>query len=440
MTNISTNLNKSSTISQFLKVFEPAFTVVSLFIFSKGILAVLISKGSSQGDGSSMANYNYAPISFSLIIIYLITFLLLTFRWRKVLAVLIRDRYICFYLGIFVLSYFWSYSPQDTLKPSISGIGATAFGLYLATRYTLKEQVKLLFWTFAAMLITSILFAVAIPKYAFMAGVHEGAFRGIFSHKNTFGPIMVLGVLIFLIRTFDRSKNYTWLSWLYVAISMVLIVLSKSGNALLLLLIMLPLFFISRILRSRYEIMISAFLTFAIVGLMVIHWFNNNQEVFFAAIGEDATLTGRTEIWQYVWDMIQQRPWLGYGYEGFWHNLDGPSAYVMLARGSIGPNGLPHAHNGFLEMMLATGIVGLSIFLIGFAINFFKAIVLIRTSRDMETFWPLLYLTYVILGSIAETPLSSLNSIEWVLYSAAIFSLTIPQSQFLEENKSYIAT
>ncbi|MDJ0690123.1 MAG: O-antigen ligase [Xenococcaceae cyanobacterium MO_188.B32] len=440
MVDISTKFNKTSTLSQFLKVFEPAFTVAALFIFSRGIINLIITNGASQGDKNaltSLSTGNYAIFNGLLMLVYLITFTLLILRWRKVLAVIIKDRYISIYLGIVLLSYFWSDFPQDTLKYGLSGVGCTAFGLYLATRYTPKEQIKILFWTFALMLISSILMAIAIPQYGFMSGAHEGALRGIFTHKNGFGQKMILGVLIFLITALDRrNKNNSWLPWLYVFISIVLIVLSQSGNALLGLVIMLTLFFIARIFRSRYEIMISAFLACAIVGLMAITWLAGHEDVFFAAIGEDATLTGRTVIWQYVWDQIQQRPWLGYGYQGFWHDLDGASAYVNLAFGPYGKNGIPHSHNGFLEILLATGFLGLSVFLIGFVINLVKAIALIRTNRDMETFWPLLYLTYTIVANLVENPLKSLDNMLWVLYSATIFSLITYQSQYLTNNKS----
>lgn len=440
MANFSTNLNKSSTINQFLKSFEPIFTVISLFIFSRAIIVLIISNGASEGDGHVSSADNYTAISIFLVLIYLITFALLTLRWRKVLAVLVRDRYISVYLGIFLLSYFWSDFPQETLRPSISGIGATAFGLYLATRYTIKEQVKLLFWTFTIMLLTSLLFAVAIPRYAFMAALHDGAFRGVFTHKNLFGPTMVMGLLIFLIKAFDNSsnvKNNSWLPWCYACISIALIILSRSSNALITLAIMLPLFFVARIFRTRYEVMTSAFLTLAITGLIGITWFQNNQDVFFAALGKDPTLTGRTRIWQYVWDMIQQRPWLGYGYQGFWHNLEGASAYVNLAFGPFSSSGIPSSHNGFLEILLATGFVGLSVFFIGFVINFVKAIVLIRISSNVENLWPLLYLTYILAVNIAETSLASLNNMHWVLYSATIFSLTnVFRSQPLKDNKS----
>ena len=38
------------------------------------------------------------------------------------------------------------------------------------------------------------------------------------------------------------------------------------------------------------------------------------------------TLTGRTELWATVIEMIREHPWFGYGYSGFWLGWDGESA------------------------------------------------------------------------------------------------------------------
>ncbi len=38
----------------------------------------------------------------------------------------------------------------------------------------------------------------------------------------------------------------------------------------------------------------------------------------------DATFTGRTQIWAFVWDHIKDRPILGHGYQGFWQIPDSP--------------------------------------------------------------------------------------------------------------------
>ncbi|MEX2175328.1 MAG: O-antigen ligase family protein [Pirellulaceae bacterium] len=69
---------------------------------------------------------------------------------------------------------------------------------------------------------------------------------------------------------------------------------------------------------------------------------------------ESDTLSGRAFIWPNVLYYIGQRPWLGYGYEAFWTpaHIDTISHELQW--------GLREAHNGYLELLLSTGIVGLT--------------------------------------------------------------------------------
>jgi exopolysaccharide production protein ExoQ len=69
---------------------------------------------------------------------------------------------------------------------------------------------------------------------------------------------------------------------------------------------------------------------------------------------ESDTLSGRAFIWPLVSYYISFRPWLGYGYEAFWNpaHIDTISDELQW--------GLREAHNGYLEVLLSTGIVGLT--------------------------------------------------------------------------------
>jgi len=78
------------------------------------------------------------------------------------------------------------------------------------------------------------------------------------------------------------------------------------------------------------------------------------------AVGRDPTLTGRTEIWAVVLS-TNTNPVLGTGYESFW--LGPRLQWVRDRSGGIG-----EAHNGYLEVYLNLGLVGLLLvvaFLIG---------------------------------------------------------------------------
>jgi exopolysaccharide production protein ExoQ len=72
-----------------------------------------------------------------------------------------------------------------------------------------------------------------------------------------------------------------------------------------------------------------------------------------AAVGKDPTLTDRTKIWTFVLGM-HTNPWIGTGYESFWM---GPRLQWFTDMSGLGH--LNEAHNGYLEVYLNLGIMGL---------------------------------------------------------------------------------
>jgi O-antigen ligase len=79
-----------------------------------------------------------------------------------------------------------------------------------------------------------------------------------------------------------------------------------------------------------------------------------STDSLFAFMGKDSTLTGRTDIWGYVMPYVYQRPLLGWGYSAFFSTLN-PAAWEVA-------NALhwfaPEAHNGLLDILLSSGLVG----------------------------------------------------------------------------------
>ncbi len=185
--------------NDILKHFEFIFSLFSLIHLSNAILPLFLTGGINEGDGININSVDLSINAKISVLVYLVTFILLAMRWRRTLAVFSSNIFLWILMGIVCFSYFWSISPDQTMRFSIYAIGTTGIGLYLATRYTLLEQMHLLTWTYGLLLILSILFAIGIPQYGISAGVHEGALRGVFTHKNQFGAFMAPGGVIFLL-------------------------------------------------------------------------------------------------------------------------------------------------------------------------------------------------------------------------------------------------
>jgi exopolysaccharide production protein ExoQ len=414
-----------------LKIFERVFTVLALLHLTQGFLPLLLTGGFSEGDsltgGPSMGSFDLSVVRNITYLIYLVTFILLCLRWKKVILIFQKDNYNWVFIVFIFCSFLWSELPKDSLPACITALGASMFGFYLATRYTLKEQLELISWCYVLIVVLSLLFVVALPSYGIMSGIHKGAIRGIYTHKNIFGQAMIIGTMAFLIRAHAKQKLFgsNWMLWLFFGTSFTLVLLSRSSTAAGNVLIVVFLFFVYRTFRWRYEILIPTTLAAILVGFISFILITNNAEAFLISIGKDPTLTGRTDLWSLVWDKIQEKPWLGYGIEGFWNGLDGPSQYVVLGVKTK----VVYSHNGFLDMWLTIGIVGIVFFSICFILNAFKAFRWIRQSRASEALWPLLYLTYLLLANLTESPLLLFNSIIWVMYVMVSFSLLLPRQQ-----------
>ncbi|NEO96346.1 MAG: O-antigen ligase family protein, partial [Moorea sp. SIO3G5] len=279
---------------KLLAFFEPIFTTVSLVLYSGGVLTVILSGGRSEGDVIQEFDSSLSRLLF--VLIYLVTFFLLALRWKKVLYVLSKDRWLSLLVGIAVISVFWSSEPTTTINRAVALIGTTLFGVYLASRYTIKEQLEMLGWAFGVAILLSFMFIVALPKYGIMGGVHAGTWRGIYVHKNVLGKVMVPSAVVFLLLAIRGKKN-NLLFWGGFGFSVILLLFTTSKTALVSLIIMLLSLYLYRMLRWRYDLLIPTIFAMTTFGGSVLIWLLDNADALLGAIGKDATLTGRTELW-----------------------------------------------------------------------------------------------------------------------------------------------
>ncbi|MBD2410733.1 polymerase [Nostoc calcicola FACHB-389] len=396
---------------------EYAFTVLALFIYTGAILTLILSGGALQHDHTEYDG-SFNRIIFSSI--YIVTYLLLILRWKKTLYILSKG--ISFY-PIFImaaLSIIWSAEPSTTLKNSFTLINSSVFGMYFASRYSLKQQIHLLAWTFGIVIVSSFIFAIALPKYGIQSDLGSTTWRGVFTHKNGLGGRMVISSIVFFILGYENKRHrWRWLFWTGFSLSILLLLLSGSASSLLILFTIMLAFFLFQVWRWPYEFMIPTLVTIATVSQILYFLLSNGADVVFAAIGKDATLTGRTQLWPLVMDMIWKRPWFGYGYGGFWQGWNGESAYIWLNVGFPAN----HAHNGYLTICLDLGFFGLALFFLGFWRSYLQGLTWVRLSKTAFDIWPLLYMTYIILASLTESALLESNSFNWIMYVAVCLSV-----------------
>jgi exopolysaccharide production protein ExoQ len=393
---------------------EKGLTVLVMLIYQGVVIGLVLSGGSQENE---LVESVSTPMRFAYLLTYIITISLLCLRWKRIIYLFSKNWFIWALILLPVLSLCWSFERDITIKNSFTLVCSSLFGIYLTSRYSVKEQLQLIVWSFYIIIILSFIFAIALPKYGLMGDFHQGKWRGVFTHKNGLGATMVTSVIMFLILGYSDRKNI--IAWIFLGLSTILLVLSSSTSSLVNCLILVTAFFILQILRWSYSIMIPTLMALLTMGTALNFWLVNNASVFFNAVGKDATLTGRTELWQLVWDMIWKQPWIGYGYGGFWNDFDGESAYVWRAI-TFHPS---HAHSGYLNILLDLGFLGLTIFWIGFIINSYRALSCFRSGKAIEDIWPIIFLIYLLIANQSESALIGSNSMDWVLYISISFSL-----------------
>lgn len=163
---------------------EKGFGVVALLIFPGALIPLLYQENGIEVANTSEGLPALQIASFG---IYVIALCLLFLRWKRSLYTITKSKPLLFLIGITLASALWSDAPALTLRRGAALVGTTLFGLYLATRYSLREQLQLLAWTLGIAALSSLMFGIALPAYGVDKTLYAGAWRGVFVQKNVLG-------------------------------------------------------------------------------------------------------------------------------------------------------------------------------------------------------------------------------------------------------------
>ncbi|WP_413260150.1 O-antigen ligase family protein [Floridanema fluviatile] len=372
-------------------------------------------------DAKADAEPTYNPFdSISSLIqqfVYLTSLFFLIARGKTSVRVALRDPLVWTLPILTMLSFLWSDFPDISLRKGITTLQTTYFGLYVASRFTIKQQLQMLGWVLGITAVFSFFFTLAFPGVAIEAGANAGSWRGPFTQKNLLARLMVLGAIVFLLLALDRPKSPKLL-WGGFGICVLMVILTGSKTALLLLFTIIILLPFYKLLRAKDTIIIPAIVGLIIIGSSVITFVTENWLTILAALGRDATLSGRTTLWEVALEKISERFWLGYGYQSFW--LDGGGAMIIWKIEGYKP---PHAHNGFINMALDLGVIGLFLFLTILLVNYIRSIIWLRIGKTVTDLWPIFYITFFFMYNHSENTIIEHNSIFWSLLVTVSLSM-----------------
>jgi O-antigen ligase len=145
--------------------------------------------------------------------------------------------------------------------------------------------------------------------------------------------------------------------------------------------------------------------------LAVFAAFIDSSGVLVRMLGRNPTLTGRTDIWKAVLS-FHTNPIIGTGYDSFW--LGGRIEKVWQI---IGYKGISQAHNGYLQVYLELGIIGVALWAWLAAYGYRNAVLSLRVNPLLGRF-RLAFITAGLIYSLAEAGFRAMMPI-WVVFLLA---------------------
>jgi O-antigen ligase len=133
-----------------------------------------------------------------------------------------------------------------------------------------------------------------------------------------------------------------------------------------------------------------------------------------ALTDKDSTMTGRTEIWNILFDHIAQRPLLGSGYGAYWTPEPSAAAESWAFAERMGGFYPGSAHNGYLEIVNDLGWVGLSALMVYLAAHVRLCLRLLPLAPVQAVLYLALFFQQLV-ANLSETHWFSVLSVDFVL-------------------------
>jgi O-antigen ligase len=315
------------------------------------------------------------------------------------------------WLGWTCASFLWSDDPGMCLR-RLSVLGCCAVAAAgIARSHSLREQCWLVLGTIGSLALIGMLAELRLGTFRPWAGDYR--FAGTV-HPNTQGPALATLCLAALGLIRGSSRGRFWL-WAVLGAALVLLLLTKSRTttaAIILsagLVLLAQTSFKAQAITGSAAILAAGWLMWLVVAAGYDPLTDFRDAILLGRAEEAGTLSGRAFIWPEVLYFVNQRPWLGYGFESFW-----TPARIDIISDNLGW-GLREAHNAYLESLLSGGIVGLTLVLLAAAAGLLAAVHGYRSSRDASYALPLGLLIFGLINAGLESGMVTIELVPFVL-------------------------
>lgn len=382
--------------------------------------------------GSNLAVYDKSLVMIlAQIGIYMSAMLLAISRFKDIFKnsfLLFIDPILIALLLLTLLSSFWSNMPIVTLRAALVLIGFSVVSAHIGARYTWKQIYNFLLIT------NTITLVISTVK----PGNHPKGWLGILDHPIPFGNLMALTAALWIMYAVYNPKQ-RWIAGFFAGWSIFAMQMANSAQGFVNFVILLGLLVWLKFIKSlSFKYAFTAVLLFMVVGIVGGILVIENIEGIATALGKDMTFSGRTEIWASLFNFIQERFWFGYGLNGFWQPWKGVENPAYNVRTEIGWQA-PNAHQGFFEIWISVGLVGLILFFLSFLRTVAHAVYYLSRSKIAEAGLPLVLLTFVLMANLSESQIYVLRRANiWCYYTLTIAKLASPKPEDIQKQNSRV--
>jgi exopolysaccharide production protein ExoQ len=337
---------------------------------------------------------------------------------------IVRRNAVLFTAGVFATaSAIWSYLPGLSAYFGILYMLNLIVGAVIAQRFGLWAVMRFVFWFSLIVQIVSLVLGFGHSPIAID---DSGNFRGLYSTKNVVAMHACILYLTAFLLLLDRWRPMV--SILGIATAICGIILSRSGTG------MLMMFFVTAFgtacyVFSRHRrnslVLFGSFLIVASLAVAAVSLANVNlSDGVLNAIGKDATLTGRTLLWDKAFQSFEAQPWFGIGYLSYWYSPQSDAAEIWILTGQE----LMSFHNIYLDRLVDVGIVGLALFLAGLVLIVSRCIGLVARQKSITWIWSLTFVAFLCALGLSEYPMFWNSDLQLVLSIIAAATTGIRQT------------
>jgi hypothetical protein len=190
------------------------------------------------------------------------------------------------------------------------------------------------------------------------------SFVGVYAGKNTTGQFMAISILL-LVFIKNRPRALTYV----ILIGLTLLLMTRSGTAILMFLTAIPIGYFFLNISSRMLEFIHYFLSkvgyFFLFTLFIIAYYYHIEllEYIYNNLPEEA-LTGRGKLWIVMLQHVEEKILIGFGYAAVWWHGDYSEVYFtdLALYNTEWIDKLAGSDSGYVDLVLSIGLIGLFMF------------------------------------------------------------------------------